>query len=109
MTFMVIFRTGFAGAIGCSPDDVDVVRVFEGETLPPPDVSRAAIITGSSGDGFGPTTLERENRRVDPRRGGGRDAAVWRLLWPPVDGLGRWAAMLSTIPKVGKPERRLSI
>ncbi|MGG7448703.1 glutamine amidotransferase [Kosakonia oryzendophytica] len=37
----------FCQAIGCSPDDVDVVRVFEGETLPPPDVSRAAIITGS--------------------------------------------------------------
>lgn len=37
----------FCNAIGCSDDEVEVVRVFEGETLPPPDARRAAIITGS--------------------------------------------------------------
>ncbi|MGY5955297.1 glutamine amidotransferase [Kosakonia sp. BK9b] len=37
----------FCQAIGCSSDEVDVVRVFEGETLPRPDARRAAIITGS--------------------------------------------------------------
>lgn len=37
----------FCQAIGVSPADVDVVRVFEDETLPPPDARRAAIITGS--------------------------------------------------------------
>ncbi|WP_039056844.1 glutamine amidotransferase [Enterobacter sp. Bisph1] len=37
----------FCQAIGCSTDDVEVVRVFEGEALPAPDARRAAIITGS--------------------------------------------------------------
>lgn len=37
----------FCRAIGCDPEEVDVVRVFEGETLPAPDARRAAIITGS--------------------------------------------------------------
>lgn len=37
----------FCQLLGCSLEDVDVVRVFEGETLPQPDASKVAIITGS--------------------------------------------------------------
>ncbi|WP_342323442.1 glutamine amidotransferase [Kosakonia sp. BYX6] len=37
----------FCQVIGCELDEVEVVRVFEGETLPAPDARRAAIITGS--------------------------------------------------------------
>ncbi|WLI75699.1 glutamine amidotransferase [Kosakonia sp. H02] len=37
----------FCQVLGCELDDVEVVRVFEGETLPAPDARRAAIITGS--------------------------------------------------------------
>jgi GMP synthase (glutamine-hydrolysing) len=37
----------FHRALGCPADVLDVVRVFEGETLPPPGQHSAAIITGS--------------------------------------------------------------
>ncbi len=37
----------FCEALGCSPDEVEIVRVFDDETLPAPDASRVAIITGS--------------------------------------------------------------
>lgn len=37
----------FCQLLDCSLEDVDVVRVFEGETLPEPDASQVAIITGS--------------------------------------------------------------
>lgn len=37
----------FCQLLNCTLDDVEVVRVFEGESLPEPDVERVAIITGS--------------------------------------------------------------
>ncbi|WPG20441.1 glutamine amidotransferase [Kosakonia cowanii] len=37
----------FCQLLGCELDDVEVIRVFEGEALPAPDPRRAAIITGS--------------------------------------------------------------
>jgi GMP synthase (glutamine-hydrolysing) len=37
----------FCRALDISRDAVEIVRVFEGEALPPPDPQRAAIITGS--------------------------------------------------------------
>lgn len=37
----------FCELLGYLPEEVDIVRVFEGETLPAPDASRVAIITGS--------------------------------------------------------------
>lgn len=37
----------FCQLLGCELDDVEVIRVFEGEALPTPDPRRAAIITGS--------------------------------------------------------------
>lgn len=37
----------FCRALDCPSEAVDIVRVFEGEELPPPGMHRAAIITGS--------------------------------------------------------------
>lgn len=37
----------FATALGCTPQDMDIVRVFAGEALPAPGLHRAAILTGS--------------------------------------------------------------
>lgn len=37
----------FTHALACEPASVQVVRVFEGDPLPPPDARRVAIITGS--------------------------------------------------------------
>ncbi|WP_221623369.1 glutamine amidotransferase [Burkholderia sp. Bp9143] len=39
--------TWFCRALERSAETVEVVRVFEGETLPRPDANRAAVITGS--------------------------------------------------------------
>lgn len=37
----------FLAAIGCGPESIDIVKVYEGEPLPQPGQHRAAIITGS--------------------------------------------------------------
>ncbi len=37
----------FCDALGLPIEEVEIVRVFDGEALPPPDPARAAIITGS--------------------------------------------------------------
>lgn len=41
------YPSWFSSALGFCAEDLEIIRVFEGEALPPPDPARVAIITGS--------------------------------------------------------------